>query len=154
MNYGQIDYVCDLGSIPVEDNRYDLVVCTQVLEHVPDPGSVLRELFRVLKPNGCLWLTAPFFFAEHMQPYDFYRYTQYGLRHLITSSGFQVEKLERLDGYYVTLSYQLATAARALPLQPSRYGGSIIGINVTGSHRAKACIHGAGDALLAPRRAV
>ncbi|HEY3288925.1 MAG TPA: methyltransferase domain-containing protein [Anaerolineae bacterium] len=128
MDYGNIDYVCNLESIPVQDNRYDLVICTQVLEHVPHPALVLRELLRVLTPGGQLWLTAPFVFDEHMQPYDYYRYTQYGLRFLLTSTGFAVDRLERLDGYYVALSYQLATAARALPFSPSRYGGGVIGV--------------------------
>jgi ubiquinone/menaquinone biosynthesis C-methylase UbiE len=49
-----------------------LVICTQVLERVADLSAVLRELYRVLKPGGSLWLTAPFFFAEHMQPHDYY----------------------------------------------------------------------------------
>jgi SAM-dependent methyltransferase len=49
--------------------------------------AVLRELYRVLKPGGGLWLTAPFFFAEHMQPHDYYRYTRYGLAHLAAPGG-------------------------------------------------------------------
>src|SRR5262249_46561071 len=47
-------YVCDLASIPVESDRYDLVLLSQVLEHLPDPEAVLRELRRVLKPSGRL----------------------------------------------------------------------------------------------------
>jgi SAM-dependent methyltransferase len=98
-----------------------------VLEHVPDPESVLRELFRALKPCGHLWMTVPFFFAEHMEPYDYYRYTQYGLLHLLNRAGFKVERLERLEGYYMTLAYQLATAAKSLPITKSDYGNSVFG---------------------------
>ncbi len=57
--YGQLDYVCDVDSIPVEDERYDLVLCTQVLEHLPEPADVLTELHRVLRAGGTLWLTRP-----------------------------------------------------------------------------------------------
>jgi len=51
-NHARFDYLCDLTAIPVPDATYDLVLCTQVLEHVPDPVAVLREFNRVLKPRG------------------------------------------------------------------------------------------------------
>jgi SAM-dependent methyltransferase len=127
-SYGDITYVCDLTQIPAPDSHYDLVLCTQVLEHVPEPKPVLQELFRVLKPGGAIWLTAPLFYEEHDIPFDFYRYTQYGLRHLLQTSGFTVEKLTWLEGYYGTLSHQLINAYRALPLRPRDYGGGAWGI--------------------------
>jgi ubiquinone/menaquinone biosynthesis C-methylase UbiE len=49
-------YVCDLTAIPVEEARFDAAICSQVLEHVPDPAAVLAELHRVLKPGASLWL--------------------------------------------------------------------------------------------------
>jgi SAM-dependent methyltransferase len=127
-SYGEITYVCDLARIPVPDDQYDLVLLTQVLEHVPEPKPVLQELFRVLKPGGAIWLTAPLFFEEHDIPFDFYRYTQYGLKHLLQASGFTVEKLTWLEGYYGALSHQLITAYRALPLRPGDYGGGAWGL--------------------------
>ena len=78
-----MDHVCDLSQIPVESGKYDLVLMTQVLEHLPEPAKVLRELYRVLKPGGTLWLSTPFYYEEHEVPYDFYRYSQYGLRHFL-----------------------------------------------------------------------
>ena len=71
-------HVCDLTQIPVGDDQFDAVVCNQVLEHVRDPVAVLREIRRVLRPSGRLIYSAPLFYEEHQQPYDFYRYTQYG----------------------------------------------------------------------------
>ena len=68
-------YVCDLTQIPVPNDRYDAVVINQVLEHVPDPLAVLIELRRILRSGGRLIYTAPLFFEEHLQPYDFYRYS-------------------------------------------------------------------------------
>ena len=126
--YGQLTYVCDLAELPVEANRYDLILLTQVLEHLPEPLTVLHELYRVLKPTGELWLSAPLFFAEHEAPFDFYRYTRFGLRHLLESAGFAIQRIEWLEGYYGTLSYQMATAATALPMTPSAYGGGLIGM--------------------------
>lgn len=126
--YGDLTYRCRLDDIPVEDARYDLVLLSQVLEHLPDPGAVLRELRRVLKPGGALWLSAPLYYEEHEQPYDFYRYTQFGFRHLLESNGFAVEELDWLEGYAGTVSYQLRRAARNLPHRPRDYGGGGLGL--------------------------
>ncbi|MBD2345477.1 class I SAM-dependent methyltransferase [Anabaena subtropica] len=126
--YGEIDYVCDLTSIPVENNKYDLVICNQVIEHIPEPEATLKELYRVLKPNGQLWLSAPFFYEEHGIPYDFYRYTQFGHKYLFEKIGFEIKKIERLEGYYGTLAYQLETASKSLPANPRFYGGSFSGL--------------------------
>lgn len=124
-------FVCDLSAIPVEADRYDLALFSQVLEHVPDPAPVLAELRRVLKPGARLWASAPLFYEEHDQPYDFYRYTQYGLRRLFETAGFREVKIEWLEGYLGTISYELEVAARALrgrKFAPARRGLRGIGM--------------------------
>lgn len=126
--YGEITYVCDLSDIPVPDNKYDLVLLTQVLEHLPEPHSVLKELNRVLRPGGELWLSTPLYFEEHEKPYDFFRYTQYGLKHLLEAAGYRVKRLDWLEGYFGTLGYQLASIARFLPWKPNHFGGGLLGI--------------------------
>ena len=55
-----LDIVGDITSIPEPDASFDAILCVEVLEHVPDPLAALRELGRLLKPNGQLILTAPF----------------------------------------------------------------------------------------------
>jgi ubiquinone/menaquinone biosynthesis C-methylase UbiE len=124
------DYVCDLAEIPVEDARFDHVLLTQVLEHIPEPARVVAELSRVLKPGGTLWLTAPLFYAEHERPYDFFRYTQFGLRHLLESAGFEVLELDWMEGYLGTLSYQARLMGRALPSSSKDYGGGLKGASL------------------------
>jgi SAM-dependent methyltransferase len=126
--YVQPDYVCDLARIPVEDARFHHVLLTQVLEHIPEPPVVLAELHRVMKPGGTLWLTAPLFYAEHERPYDYFRYTRYGLRHLLEGAGFAVQEIEWMEGYLGTLSYQARLLSRSLPSSRADYGGGLRGL--------------------------
>lgn len=126
-DYGKVSYICDLQMIPIAQESYDGIICTQVLEHTPEPARVVEELFRILKPGGQLWLSAPLFYQEHETPYDFYRYTQFGFRYLLEGNGFQIVNMRWMEGYYGTLAYQLEMAARDLPLRPVDYGGGLFG---------------------------
>ena len=110
-----LDYVCNIAKMPVPDESYDLVFCSQTLEHVPNPIPVLREFNRILKPGGQAWLSAPLFYPEHVKPYDFYRYTKFAWRNMARRAGFKVDDISWLEGYYGTLSFQLEVAFKALP---------------------------------------
>lgn len=120
-------YVCDLKSIPVQDARFDAVVFTHVMEHLPEPFEVLTELSRVMKPGGTIFYTAPFVYQEHEQPYDFYRYTQYGVRYLLTKARFEIEVLRPLDGTLSMVAHVLRFMMRRLPWKPSDYAPGIRG---------------------------
>lgn len=113
--YGSLDYVCNIEAMPMPDYSYDLVICNQVLEHVPEPVAVLRELARVTKPGSQIWLSAPLFYAEHEQPYDFHRYTQFAWRTMAEKAGLIVVEISWLEGYFGTLQYQMKMAAVELP---------------------------------------
>jgi SAM-dependent methyltransferase len=114
-NYAPLDYVCDITDIPVEDGRFDRVLFNQVLEHLPEPGRALTELHRVLKPGGRVFCSVPLFYEEHQKPYDFFRYTQFSLRRLFEEAGFEVVRIEWLEGYLGTVSYQFHQMQRWLP---------------------------------------
>lgn len=116
--YADPTYTCNLTSIPVEDGRFDFIVFNQALEHVPEPCDVLRELHRVLKPGGRMICTAPLFYEEHEQPYDFYRYTQFAYRHMFAKTGFTIESIDWMEGYVGTVAYQLKRASMYLPVKP------------------------------------
>lgn len=125
--YGRSTYVCDLKAIPVEDARFDYIVFNQVMEHLPDPKAVLTELYRVLKPRGRMIYSGPLFYEEHEQPYDYYRYTQFGVRYLMEGVGFNVDRLDWLEGYFGTVGYQLNRMGRCLPLNPRRLAPGLAG---------------------------
>lgn len=125
--YEPSTYVCDLKSIPVESARFDYIVFNQVMEHLPEPTLVLNELNRILKDGGQIIYTGPLFYEEHEQPYDFYRYTQFGLRHLFGTTGFQIERLDWLEGYFGTVGYQLKSMSRCLPWKPRDLNGGLLG---------------------------
>jgi SAM-dependent methyltransferase len=71
------DVQADASYISFADNSFDAVVCSELLEHVPDPYPVLREMYRVLRPGGTLLICVPFLYQIHGDPYDFGRYTDY-----------------------------------------------------------------------------
>lgn len=84
------DYFYDGNTFPFDAMSYDGVICSQVLEHVFNPDLFLREIARVLKPGGELLLTVPFIWDEHEQPWDYARYSSFGLRSLLERNGFDV----------------------------------------------------------------
>jgi len=87
--YSSIDFVSDITSIPVESNSFDYVLCTEVLEHVPNPVDALREMTRILKKGGTLILTAPLGSGLHQEPYHFYGgYTPHFYIHHLNLLGF------------------------------------------------------------------
>ena len=87
--YGKLDYVSDILSIPVSDESFDVVLCTEVLEHVPYPIETIQELSRILKSGGTILLTAPLQSGLHQEPYHFYGgYTKYWYREFLTKNGF------------------------------------------------------------------
>ncbi len=76
------------NTIPLDDGSIDCAICTEVLEHLPDPEAVLSEIHRVLKPDGLVFISVPFLWPLHDVPYDEYRYTPFSLRRHLTASGF------------------------------------------------------------------
>lgn len=80
--------------LPFKNAIFDIILCTDVMEHIDEPQKLLKEVHRVLKLDGYLMLTTPFLVPIHEEPYDFYRYTIYGLKHLLNKSEFQIISIE------------------------------------------------------------
>lgn len=93
------DIFYDGRTLPFADGVFDGVFCSEVFEHVFTPLALLAEIHRVLKPGALLLMTVPFTWMEHEQPYDFARYTSFGLAALVEGSGFKIERVTKVGSY-------------------------------------------------------
>lgn len=94
-----IDVFYDGHALPFESESIDGVFSSETFEHIFNLEEIIPEINRVLKPGGLLLATCPFFWPEHEMPYDYARYTSFGLKHLLTKNGFEVIHFEKAGNY-------------------------------------------------------
>jgi SAM-dependent methyltransferase len=99
------NYICDLQSIPVPDEKYNIVLCMLAMDDFPDPQKCIDELHRVLKPGGHLFITAPFNGRVHGDPYHFFHFSKYGLRLLFERSQFEIVRITPWGGIFSCVSH-------------------------------------------------
>lgn len=87
-SYADVFY--DGKTIPFEDKKFDSILSNQVFEHVFNPDEFLKEINRVTKIDGVFLMTVPFVWDEHEQPYDYARYSSFGLKYVLSKSGFKM----------------------------------------------------------------
>ena len=100
-----VDVFYDGKNLPFNDEKFDAMLCTEVLEHVFNIDELLQEFKRVLKKGGKAIITTPFMWEEHEMPYDFARYTTPALKHLYTKHGFIIRDHYK-TGNYVEVVFQ------------------------------------------------
>jgi SAM-dependent methyltransferase len=110
----------DGKSFPFPDNTFDSVIFTEVLEHIFNPDEFLAEINRVLKPDGKILLSTPFVWYEHSQPYDYGRYSSFGLKHLLNKHGFEILSLRKLGSEVASL-FQLWNGYIYKKINPIKY---------------------------------
>jgi SAM-dependent methyltransferase len=97
------DLCADAAALPLADETIDTILCTEVMEHVPNPERTIAEFARVLRRGGVVITTAPFVYPIH-DKYDFFRYSPDGLKAIMERYGLTVEKVKPLSGTAVTLA--------------------------------------------------
>lgn len=111
----KVDIVGDAHAMPmIPDVSFDVVLCTEVLEHLHTPEKAAAEFLRILKPGGLLVLSTRFIFPLHDAPGDYFRYTKYGLRHLFREFDIvelveEANTVETLAVLYQRIGFQCDT---------------------------------------------
>jgi len=95
------DIIGTVLDIPIGDGEFDGIICTEVIEHVEDPQSTVRELLRVTRSGGLMYLTAPMSWGLHYEPHDYFRFTMYGLSSMLEREGFRVLEIRQIGGVFV-----------------------------------------------------
>ncbi len=98
------DIVASIDKIPLENEFVDSIICTQVIGDVVDFKKAIKEFKRVLKPEGIIMLSESFMNEIHGEPYDYWRFTKYGLERLFKEQNFEIVKLEQLGGFFSVIA--------------------------------------------------
>lgn len=130
----RIDLISDITDIPAPDSSFDAILCSEVLEHVPEPTHALDEFVRLLKPGGVVILTAPFSSNVHMAPYHYCSgFSRYWYEHHLTSRGFEIKELVSNGDWYSLLRQEITRLGGLERLRrnwvwPLAYAYSILGL--------------------------
>lgn len=94
-----LDATCDLNQkLPFENEYFDTIIISEVLEHVSNPEMIWSEMSRILRHGGKILLSVPFFYRIHEAPHDYFRYTEFALRNFAEKNGLKVLELEAFGG--------------------------------------------------------
>lgn len=111
-------------ALPFPDGAMDSAMLTEVLEHLPEPSDALLETRRILQPGGRLYVTVPMTWGLHYEPHDYYRFTGWGITHLLAKAGFEVESVQPFGGFFTIFSARLAALVSEVLLEtPLRWLG-------------------------------
>ncbi|MDL2207990.1 class I SAM-dependent methyltransferase [Parabacteroides sp. OttesenSCG-928-O15] len=105
----KVDILCDATNIPLS-TAFDVVICTQLIEHVFDHQKVFEEAYRILNPGGFFIVSSNFLWETHEAPYDFYRFTRFAFQKLLEKTGFEVIEGRANGGKWATIGQFLSIA--------------------------------------------
>jgi SAM-dependent methyltransferase len=102
----------DMGIIA--DESYDSAICLEVLEHISNPFKAAVEIYRILKPGAVLVISVPHLSRLHDLPFDYFRFTEFGLRNIFEEAGFEILELKARGGLLSFLGHQVSIILHAL----------------------------------------
>ena len=112
-----LDHELDLTqTLPFPDGSFDTIILSDVLEHIPDPGKLWSEMYRILAPGGVAIVNTPFLYWVHEAPHDYYRYTEFALQRFADDSSFNLVSLEPIGGLPEVLADLIAKKPRVIPI--------------------------------------
>lgn len=122
MKYGNIDVVSDITDIPLKSNSFDVILCSEVFEHIPFPEAGLKEIVRLLKPGGKLIFSAPLGSGQHQQPYHYYGgYTRFWYEKFFPENGLKINTITPNGGLYGhTVELLWRSQTRVIPVLQSK----------------------------------
>lgn len=110
----KVDVVAPAWKLPFPDNSFDVLISTQVLEHVSKLPEAVAEIKRVVKPGGKIFISAPLTFIEHGTPYDYWRFTRYGFEYIFREC--TIVKIQGLNGFLNTICRLMNTFIQYIPI--------------------------------------
>jgi len=128
--YGRLDVISDIAQLPFADETFDVVLCTEVLEHVPEPIRAVQEIARILRRGGTLLLSAPLRSGLHQEPYHFYGgFTRYWYSKFLTEAGFEQIQIKPVGGLFKM--YGESSLHVTLALSPWTIGSRSFALRLT-----------------------
>jgi ubiquinone/menaquinone biosynthesis C-methylase UbiE len=116
--YSKTDIVCDIINIPEPEQSFDVILCSEVIEHIPNPVKALEEFKRLLKKSGILIITAPFCSLTHFAPYHFATgFNSFFYEHHLNKLGFEIIEIQHNGNYFEYLAQEI----RRLPVIQEKY---------------------------------
>jgi SAM-dependent methyltransferase len=102
----KVDVYYDGKTLPFENDHFDALFCSEVLEHIFEPDNILTEIRRVMKKGSLALITTPFCWNEHEAPFDYARYSSFGMKHLLEKNGFRVRTIDK-SGHFTRVYFQI-----------------------------------------------
>lgn len=127
----KIDLFGTACSLPVKDTSFESVLSTASLEHLAEPETALLECHRILKYGGIAIFSVPFIWHLHGEPWDYYRFSKYGLQHIFEKTGFDVIEIKALAGFWTTFATMFSYYIGRFHHGPMRYMPIIPLIGIT-----------------------
>lgn len=122
--YGRMDYVSDVSAIPVPSKTFDAILCTEVLEHVPEPIVAVGEMTRILKHGGVMLVTAPLGSGLHQEPFHYYGgFTPHWYRMIAERFELVVEDISPNGGTFRHIAQECARVSWTMAHHEHLHGG-------------------------------
>jgi len=115
-DFSDLDVIADASVLPFASGSFDYALNMVVLEHVPDPWRTASEMARVLKLGGTAYALVPLVRPEHLAPYDFHRFTRYGIRQMFEQNGMSIVEIEASNGALWTAVFYLRQITQQRPI--------------------------------------